>query len=285
MVKPTIVIPTGYESLQKKAETKRLLAKLMLEKGLQSNPNMQNWLQVLGQVGSMAAGQHLQGQADKMDANVSEQILRDYTNRVAGFNADADKLDAAGMVKKYGADQFLQDQLEPYKKAMTAALTERGEHTNFGGQWRSKAGIKEGEFEPNKPTDSVLRGPNNTFVANPVRTTAALEAQGFTPGGAPPMGVHSMADPLAPTDAPPAPMPLPPAGGDGLDLSLLTPDERQIMARELQRRAAGGGSFQPPHPNIPLGNPLTAQRPPAGAVNGKPYWIINGVPYDNPEGK
>jgi hypothetical protein len=51
------------------------------------------------------------------------------------------------------------------------------------------------------------------------------------------------------------------------------------------RAIGAGGNFL--H-NMPAETQNYANRfskPPAGTVDGKPYWMINGVPYDNPEGR
>jgi hypothetical protein len=262
---------------------------MMLEKGLANDPNMRSWTQVLGQAASAFAGKRLDKKADKITDDMHQRMRDDYARKVAEFSADEGTLDPTKMTQKWRGDPMMTDNLDPYQDAMAAGLKERGEHTNFGGQWRQKGDIQPGEYEPNKPTDSVLRGPDNSFVINPVRTTASLSAQPNVSISNP---VTSMQDPMARGAPPMQPPPMQPPGapaqpaGAGIDTSLLTPDERAIMQKELQRRAGTGGSYSPPNPNTPMGNPLSAQKAPAGTTtDGQPYWIINGVPYDNPEGR
>lgn len=293
MLKSNLMMPTGYEQQQKAAESKRRLAKLMLEKGLSPERNMQSWTQVLGHLAETWAGKSMDKKADKMDAEVASQMSKDFAAKVAGFSADRGTLSPEQMVDKYSFDPMMSEQTKPYVEALTARLKNGAEGIVFGDQYRLKSGLKDGEFKANDPNDAVLRGPGNTFVTNNARMTAALGAQGFMDSnGQRPQ--YSMPDPMAGGQAPTAPGMQAPAGAPpaptegGMDLSLLSDDEKQIMSRELQRRAGGGAgvtSYTPPHPNVPLGSPLSAQKPPSGLVNGKPYWLINGVPYDNAEGK
>lgn len=277
---PQIIIPTGYEDDQVKADNKRKLAQTMLEKGLSSPGNMQSWLQVLGSLGSTAAGLRLNKQADDMESGTNKKILADYVSQLSEFHNDEKTMAPADLVAKYRGKPFLEEALKPYAEAMTSGLKEQGEHTNFGGQWRAKGDIKPGEFEPSKPTDSVVRGSDGNWTENLVRRNAALHAQGYGLGDP----ATTMSDPGAPNGPmPPVSGPVgaqtavpggaPPSAGSPLDLSLLSPDERGIMERELARRA-----------HTPSGSPLMP--PPAGVTKtGRPYWMVNGVPYDNPEGK
>lgn len=289
---PAIVIPTGYESDQVKAANKRKLAQMMLEKGLSSPGGMQSWLQVLGQLGSTAAGLRMNKQADDMDEGTNKRILADYVGQLSEFHNDEKTMAPKELVAKYRDKPFLEDALKPYTEAMTARLRDKGDMVNINGTYVDKGSMQAGGHAPTDPNAGVIRDASGNLVENMVRRNAALHAQGYGLGDP----ATTMPDPGAP-NGPAAPVSgtvggqTPPMGGapapsgDGLDLSLLSADERGIMQRELQRRAANGGAFQPPNPNVPLGSPLTAQRAPAGIVAGKPYWLINGVPYDNPEGK
>lgn len=283
-----ITIPTGYESLQRQAEQKRALAKLMLEKGLMQQGSMQSPLQVLAALAQAYVGKQAMKKADKLDDDVTAKMLSDYRGKLDTFNTDAKTLSPADLVAKYQGDPILADALKPYAEAFSHGLTEAGEHTNFGGQWMKKGDIKDGAFEPNKPTDRVLRtGPDGkTFSLNPVAVTGALASQANTTVSNP---VTSIRDPMADQGTAPAstglpPVPSPVTDTGGLDINLLSPEEKEIMARELKRRA-GGGQFVDPHAGTPHGNPLTALPLPSGVVDGKPYWQINGQYYDNPEGR
>lgn len=293
-IQPKFTLPTGYESEQRKAERKRRLAEMLLQRGLSPSGNMQSWAQVLGSLGSAFAGNRLDRQADRMDEDVQGRMLNDYREQLGGFNADKATMTPDQLVEKYGSSAFLADEVKPFRDALARRLTEREDIIDFGGR-RTRQGDVLGQIEPGRPTDAVIRDANGNWIVNPVRTTAALEAQGFTPNGAPPRATYSMPDPTAqPMPQIPSGMPpmsqapgMPAPTGDGLNLQLLNPEEKQILAQELARRAGqGNGNYNLQNDtSIPMGSPLTARRAPAGVVNGKPYWIINGKPYDNPEGR
>jgi hypothetical protein len=55
-IRPKFTLPTGYENEQLKAERKRKIAQALLERGLANQPNMQSWMQVLGQMAQAGAG-------------------------------------------------------------------------------------------------------------------------------------------------------------------------------------------------------------------------------------
>lgn len=279
------VLPTGYESEQRKAERKRKLAQMMLERGMQSG-NMQSWTQPLAQMAAAFAGKRLDKKADKIDADVSERMTADFGKKVEAFNAatSGENVDPTAIVRAHGSDPMLQDMVKPYVETMTEGLKQRQRRVKFGDRYRTLGSISETEREPSDPNSAVIVDQQGNWVVNPVRTTAALAAQGLPldmPGRP---GVYSMPNPTVGGQAPPGG-----GSGDGMDLGLLTPEERNIMANELRRRAGPGPAQDaPPSNNIPMGSPLApqpAQQPPAGVVNGKPYWLINGIPYDNPEGK
>jgi hypothetical protein len=280
------ILPTGYENEQRKAEHKRKLAELMLEKGLTNNPNMQNWTQVLGQLASAYAGMRLDKKADALDSDVNSRMLADYTKRKGDFDTatGGGNVDPTAIVRRFSGDPMLEAQLKPYIDAMSHRLSQQEDIVKTPTTY-ARQGDLVGKpiFDPNA---AVIPDGQGGFTVNPVRRTAALEAQGYGLGPA----VESMPDPTGGGNPLPPAMSPPQAAGmadsGGLNLNLLSPEERQIMSAELARRAGQGGTATlQNNTHIPMGNPLTAQRAPAGVVNGKPYWLINGIPYDNPEGK
>lgn len=296
MPRSKFVLPTGYEDEQKKAETKRALAKLMLEKGLANNPNMQNWAQVLAQLAQTWAGKGLSKDADKIDSDVNARMIADYRDKMGRFDeaTQGKSVDPAAIVRMTRGDPMMEDAAKPYADAMAAKLKENQEGINFGGQWRIKGDINPGEFEPNKPTDSVLRGPGNSFIENDARRGAALHAQGYDLGGPavstvdPMAGQQQMQPPpmMPPQFAPPTPAPGDEPMAGAMDLGLLSPEERSIMSNELARRAGHVSSGVQNDTHIPMGSPITARKAPAGlTTDGRPYWMVNGVAYDNPEGR
>ncbi len=291
---PALVLPTGFEADQKKAARKRKIAEMMLAKSQQGG-NMTHWTQALASVAQAGVGKHLDKKADNIELEMGDRLKQEYATKLSAFN-DATQdpnVDPMSVVRQFGADPLLADKTKPYADAMAAGLRDRNESTNFGGQWRRKGDIKPGEFEPGRPTDGVLRMSNGDLATNDVATVAALARQGAVGADGRPISMRA-------PDPSRAPMPqqqgmaapvqgAPPVGG-GLDLNLLTPEEKAIMQKELARRAGGQGGgmagYQPPNPNVPMGSPLSASPAPAGmTVDGKPYWLVNGVPYDNPEGK
>jgi hypothetical protein len=306
---PNLQIPTGYEGDLAKVESRRKLADLLMQKGLTDNPNMQSWLQVLAQMGNAYAGRRLERKADNMEGEVRDRISSDYQGKVSAFNADAQTLTPKELVAKYRGDPLLADMVKPYEGIMEAGMKDEQGITTFNGVAMRKGDtLGKREFNPN---DMVIRDEQGNITINPVRLAASMYSNpNMVPDTPPPMSL-SMPDPSAQPNggpetgavAPPLPVPMdgsapqpgaPTAGSNfsgginpgGLDLELLTPQEREILSQELARRqggAQGGGD-----PTIPSGSPLAAGQvqPPAGITkSGKPFWIVNGIPYDNPEGR
>lgn len=287
---PKLVIPTGYESQERDIENRRKLAQLMLEKGL-SQQNMTSWAQPLAEMAQIYAGKRMDSKASKAQDALDTKIKGDYTAQLGALNADVNSgMPVKDLVQKYAGSSLVSDALKPYTDAYGESLKEGEGHTTFGSQWRRKGAIPEGSVDPNS---MVIPGPNNTIAVNPVRATAALAAQYPPENSSPGNMTYSMPAPgiaqpsgggAGPGGAPPAPA----AGGNSIDVSALTPEEKQILTTELQRRAgpANGGNFTVQNDmHTPFGSPVDAVKPPSGVVNGKPYWIVNGVPYDNSEGK
>lgn len=220
---PKFTLPTGYEADQRKIDKRRKLADLLAEKGLTSQGPMQSWLQVLGQVGNAYAGKRLDKKADKLDADLKTRMLADYTTARTGFQDTVAKGgDPASIVRDHGANPFLTDDVEPYRKAIEKRITGQEDVINWGGQRRRSGDIPPGTYEPGKPTDSVIRDPQGNWIVNKVANTAALNRQGFGYEGDTPMGYDSMPDPYAA-----APM---------------AQDSRE--------------PYYSPNPNIPMGSPL-----------------------------
>lgn len=274
-VMPKIVIPTGFEAEQRKAMQKRKLTDLLMELGATSKP-MNHWAQAGAQMANALAGRIVSKKADKLDDSYNSQLREAYTTGLSRLRADAKTKTPEQMLEAHGGNPLLADALKPFEGAYETGMKDRQELVNIPGRGYAPKGDYIGKPTPNDPNDPVIFGRNGGWEINNARRDAALGAQGFVDPttGLPPSG--SYADPLA------APIGGPTGGGDGLDLSLLSPDERGIMERELRRRA--NPSPVPPAANVPSGSPLTP--PPSGMSNdGKPYWIVNGVPYDNPEGR
>lgn len=282
-----VTIPTGWEADQRKAAARRKLAERLLAQALGPQGGMTSWTQPLAQMANAFAGNMLDRRADKMDADVASKMRETYASSIGNLQKDvAAGMDLPQVVQKYGADPLMQDMVKPYVDALGKRISEKENVVKVGGaQGYGRVGDFMGKPLPNDPNDPVVIGSDGSWKVNDVRRQAALEAQGYSPNGQGFPTVRSMPDPAM---APPAGG-APATGGDGLDLSLLNPEERGILQNELTRRAGGQGApisaTMNPDPNTPMGSPLGARRRPAGQVNGKPYWIIDGVPYDNPEGK
>lgn len=287
-IMPKFVLPTGYESEQLKAERKRKIAQALIERGLQTNPNMQSWAQVLGQLGTAFAGKMVDRKADKIDADTRTRMLSDYGTRTAVFDklTSGDHPDLGAIVRAGQDDPFLQDRVAPYVEALKKRITEPENivHTPTGYRRQGDV-LNQPEFNPNAMM--VPTGNPGEYGVNAARVTAALAAQPNTTitGAQTTIRDPSMSAPPPPQRLPTgeAPQPLSP---NTMDIGALSPEERSILQHELQRRAGGGNYQLQNDTHIPMGSPITAIKPPAGvAKNGKPYWIINGVPYDNPEGR
>lgn len=252
---PSIVIPTGYEEQRRAAERKRKIAEALLSKGLGAQGPMQSWTQVLAQVANAGVGSMLDRKADKLDSATDAAISKDYADRVAKFR-EATKdpnVDPKSIVDQFGSDQFLQDLVKPYQEGMATGIKERQNIVKAGDTY-SKIGDLEGKPLPNDPNALVIKGPHG-WQPNMVRIIASAAAGGNLEDPNQAAG-FSMQDPMVqqPVQTPGMPaQPAQPAGqptGD-IDLSRLTPEERGILQRELQRRAQGTGAPQ----GIPSGNP------------------------------
>lgn len=292
------VLPTGYESEQRRADQKRALAKVMLERGLASNPNMQSWTQVLAQLGSAFVGSRLNKKADKLDDDVYAKEIADYTKRNADFDTATGggaTVDPADIIKQFSTDPMLQDRVKPYVDALAHRLSQQENIVKTPTTYARQGDlVGKQNFDPNA---SVIPDGQGGFKINPLRTTAALEAQGYGFHEGDPMQT-TMGDPtqgqvlpsMPPQYARPTPAPGDQPLPGALDTGLLSPDERNIMASELTRRAghvSSGGQYALQNDtSIPMGSPITARKPPAGiTTDGRPYWMVNGVAYDNPEGR
>ena len=296
----SIYIPTGFESEQRAAERKRKIAQAMMERGLTTNPNMQSWTQVLGQMGAAFAGKRMDKKADLMDDATDAKILAKRDEDLTAYSAAEDALDpkSSDYDKQVRAlrttaakSPFLEDEREMLGKAVGKRIESQGERINFGGQWRQAGGIADNEFEPNKPTDAVIRGgpDGRTFVPNEAAISSALARQpnvDINPGAISQVGGLTSRDPMAPPVPGPAQpaQPAAPAGDEAaMVFQQLDPKEREIVGGILKKYSAQGAAA-----NVPSGSPLgpTGTKPPDGTtIDGKPIWYVNGVPYDNPEGK
>lgn len=282
-IQPKFVLPTGYETEQLKAARKRKIAEALIQKGLQTNPNMQSWAQVLGQIGTAFIGKRMDKKADALDADVRSRMLSDYATRSAAF----DKLtgsanpDLSSIVRTGQDDPFLQERVKPYVDAFAKRLSERENivrtPTTFARQGDL---IGKPTFDPQAMM--VPTGKPGEYGVNAARVTAALAAQ---PNTTISNAQTTIQDPS--TMPQQTPNTAPQAMPSGLDLGMLSPEEKQILSSELQRRAGGGGQYQlQTDTSTPMGSPLTAQKAPEGVtVDGRPYWLVNGIPYDNPEGR
>lgn len=280
---PKLVIPTGYESEQRKAAQKRKLAEMLTEIGAKSG-NYNSWAQVGSQLANALAGRIVSKKADKLDDSYNEKLKQAYTDKWNQFTADAKTKTPDEMFATYGNDPFVGEQAKMFGDAIGARLKEKENIVNVPGRGYVSTGDVIGKGPINDPNAAVSVDANGNWVPNLARMGASLGAQGFTDAatGAPPN--MPFRDPLSNTPAMPPAQAGGPAGG-GFDINLFTPEEQRVMQAEVLRRRQVGGPAGV-SPNRPYGSPLAVNKPPAGMTSdGKPYWIINGVPYDNPEGR
>lgn len=282
------VIPTGYESEEAKLALKRKIADALMSAGLSSHQGMRSPFEALGQMAQAFVGKRLADKAAGGEDELGRRIRGDYDTARAGLNADVDSgMDPAAIVKKYSGNPMLDDQIKPYVEALTKRLTGGEDLVDTGGMsgFQPKRNFI-GKPMPNDPNKPVwLDEQGNATVNGPLATAHMysnpnLVEPGAMPTTSPIPNAGQAPGPPAPVGATPSPSAVP-AGAD-IDLSKLTPEEREILKNEIRRR---GGL--PASNEMPFGSPLDkpAARPADGIVNGKQYWMINGVPYDNPEGK
>ena len=278
-----LVMPTGYEGEQQRAKTLRSLAEAMAATSTSTAP-VGSWTQVLAQILQGYVAGRENKKADALDTDVSTKMQNAFNTTHQQFTADAATMTPEQLQAKYGSNPYAGDDLKPYVEGITARQRKMAENsqtmvdTPDHGYQPLPTQIGRVPFDPNKTVVSTDNG--QSFGVNPVKITADRLAQANGPAIS---AVNSMAAPgMAPQ------MPAPAAGG--MDLSLLKPEERQILAQELARRANGSQVGDPAtvlnNTHIPMGSPLSAAKVPDGVtLDGRPYWNINGVPYDNPEGK
>ena len=289
MQMPNLQMPTGYEEEQHKIALKRKLAQAMFEQGIAGGQRARSPWDALASIAEVGAGKLHDKRANKLEAEMAEKLKTDYGSRRASLMADINAgMAPQAVMQKYGADTLLSGDLEPIKDAYGAALKNREGIVNFGGR-QMRAADTLGKFDPGKPNDQVLRDETtgNMFI-NPVRVAAGQVSQMIPADNASAqalMGVtfnpNSQQQGNAPANAAAGSMPLSgpvPAGG-GMDLSRLTPEEKNILNSEMQRRAG----LSPEAQNFTGGQGTVP--PPTAMYQNKPAWQINGKWYDNPEGK
>lgn len=281
-----IVIPTGFEHERRDAERKRAIAEALMKNGMAVNPNMNSWSQVAGQIANAWAGKRLDKKATKMDDAADEHIRSAYTEGLKSLYADATAGKSAGdIVQAHQGDPLMSDALAPYVKAQERQLTEAENKVKFGGRMRRAGDIGSGEYDENV-NDSVVHTPDGRVTVNMPKAVAGMAAQGMVPLQSGQTDIYTTTDPTqSPAGLPATQAAGGPAGGGNDVLSAFNPEELKVITAEAMRRRQTGAAPQ----NIPSGNPLgpgSNARPPAGVTkDGKPFWVVNGVPYDNPEGK
>lgn len=259
------VIPTGYESQQAKIALKRKIAEALMSAGLSQHQGMRSPFEALGQVAQAFVGKRLEDKAAGLEGELGTRIRGDYQAANSGFDADVNAgMDPAKLVSKYSGNPMLEDRLKPYAEALAKRLGGREDLVDTGGlSGFQPKGNFVGKPMPNKPDAAVWLGENGEAEVNPVAAAAAMYRNpnlaspsamptsapipipnaGHAPGPPPPAG--GLSSPSAPT-----------AGGD-IDLSKLTPEERQILTNEIKRR----GGQVPQSSELPLGSPLTPPPP------------------------
>ena len=361
-----LTLPTGYEAEQRRLMRKQEIANALMKVGMETNPNMTSWAQVLGQLGNAVAGRISDRKAQKMEDSLDSRMLNDYQTQHSSFEADAKTLSPDELVAKYSDKPWLQEDLDPYQKAIAKRLSERERivttPTGYG-----RAGDQLGKITIDGtkniiPDIDPATGQQIGWKVNPVATTGALERQGFHPQGQPIMSQPSMdmrgmvaqsmmgASGGAPAAQPQPTSFTPPNIGqvesgnrdfnpDGSPVTSRAGAmyKMQVMpstahdpgfgvrpaandsaaeynrvgneyAAAMLRRygndplkaaaaynggpgrtdraiASNGNNFlQSMHPETQAYARRFA-KPPSGMAGGKPYWMINGIPYDNPEGR
>lgn len=279
------LMPMNYQSEESKIAAKKKIADALIQRGLTPNKGMISPLEVIGSMAQAFAGKRLDSRASKMEDDLSDRVKGAYADARGQMQNDV----AAGMTpqqiaEKYGSNPLLENDVKPYADAFGENLKGRERIVNLGSAaGYGRVGDYMGKPLPNDPNKPVWVGSNGQAEVNPVAATAAMyrnpnlvdPSSMPTSAPIPTPGMPQTA--AAPVGSGVTPSPAP--AGANVDLSLLSPEEQAILQNEIKRR----GSLPPSSRNMPFGNPL--RPPPSGTAGGKPYWIVNGVPYDNPEGK
>lgn len=251
--KPTLVIPTGFESQQREIERKRAIAKAILEQGMATDTSMTSPLQVLGKFAQTWAGSSMGRDAEKKATGLDQEILTSYLGKQTEFQNDVKTMPPEQIVAKWQKDPMMSEQIKPFVETMTAKMKQDQTLVRNGPQWSRMGGL-EGTMIPSGPGDDIIVE-NGQAKINPLKLTRDMAAQGFPMGGTDPTAIQN----------PVTSMPWPMAGG-------------------------GQGQGQPPAPMAPPRGPGATEGmgSPQGNVKiigGQPYYNINGKWYDNPEGR
>jgi len=118
-----IVIPTGFESQQRRLERRQALAQALLEKGLAGpGNNATSWLQPIASIAQAWAGRRMADKVDRQQDELSGEIKQRYNEDLSGFYTDAAGMTPEQLVQKYQGNPLLQEALEPYKAAHQSSL-------------------------------------------------------------------------------------------------------------------------------------------------------------------
>lgn len=258
---PKVYLPTGFEREQALAAQKAELAKAMLARGLANDTHMVSPVQVLGHLAQAWAGKSMQNSALNDQVAAGDKMLAAYQGALEGFNKDVTGgLSEGDLVQKYQGNPMLQQALAPHLAAYQHQLEK-----SFDTKDSATSSL-------HNPQSWVIMGADGQLHLNPLRTTAAIAGAGGNLTGLPQsmpyeammgamQGAQGAPQVAPPPDVPPTPAP----GGPGLPAN--------------------------PPGQVPFGNPLDQSsilnsRHPNGVLpGGKPYWIINGAVYDNPDGQ
>ncbi len=285
-------LPTGYESRIAQIERRRKLAETLMAQGLQgSGPNTMNIFQALAPVLGAFMSTRMDKQADRAQGEVATGMRTDYSNATGAMGELLKNLkpgDRQGLVDAISAARgspWTTGTADTLEKTLTAQMGADSRMVQNGSRWQRQGNIAEGSPVEGKPTDAVIAVQDPTtgrtfWQENTTATASALNRQGMgDPAYESVRRVESpyqSATPLVPAMSAPAGYPTDP----------------EALRQEVARRAGPGippplGPDQFP-PELPAMNPAQAPvgPPPAGlTVDGQPYWMVNGVAYDNPEGK
>ena len=274
-------LPTGYESQLSQIERRRKLADAMMANGLQgSGPNAQSIFQGLAPVLQAFLAAKMNRGADRQQAEINSGMRGDYARASSAMSEGLKALhpgDRAGLIDliaKSAGNPWTQDRAGSLEDVLQAKLTDDQKLVERGGMNVLQGNIHPGSLVPGKPTDSEIAVPDGhggvRWTINPVAMQRAQEAQGIAMPHT--EAFRSMPSPYA---------------NQSIGAS-------NLIGEELARRAGPGippplgpGQFPPEQGGLPPQMPInSSQRPPDGLTDeGKPYWNVNGIAFDNPEGR
>ena len=180
-----LVVPTGFEQQQAAAQSKQRLADALMQQGLDNQTPMISPFQALGHWADVLAAKKLGKQATQMQVNVGNQLRQAKQAAGEQFYADLHSgAPLADMMKKYGNNPLVSDDLGPLKAAYQKQLEEDQKITVDPTGYNVRAGQTVGHPAAIDPNKTVYLNPiTQQMEINWPKITADNAAQGLPISG------------------------------------------------------------------------------------------------------